>query len=96
MVQRFESVEESTRVGEYVVARVGERDVAHAECGELAQCTEGVTELVAPVCGVRSQGETLKREGRDRPFYTNERGNLATPHCADDVVCREREFKCLS
>ena len=62
MVQRFESVEEPTRIGEYVVARVGECDVAHAECSELAQCAEGVTELVASVRGVRSQGWTLKRE----------------------------------
>jgi hypothetical protein len=49
------------------VARVGERDVAHAECGELAQCTEGVTELVAPICGVWSQGGTQKGEAETDP-----------------------------
>lgn len=49
MVQRFDAVEEPARVGEHVVAHVGERDIAHTECGELAQCAERVAELVAPV-----------------------------------------------
>ena len=39
--------------------------------------------------------DTEKGGGRDGPFYTNERGDLATPRCADDVVCGERKFKRL-
>jgi len=95
MVQRLDTVEEPGRVGEHVVARMGERDVAHAECGELAQRAERVAELVAPVRGVRSQDGHQEGKARDRPFYTNERGDLATPHCTDDVAWGEREFKGL-
>ena len=62
MVQRFDAVEEPARVGEHVVARVGERNVSHPECGELAQCAEGVAELVAPV-GVGGHRGDTRRDG---------------------------------
>ena len=94
-MHRFDAVEEPARVGEHVVARVGERNVSHPECGELAQCAEGVAELVAPV-GVGGHRGIREGMGRDRPFYANERGDLATTRCVDDVACGEREFKCLA
>jgi hypothetical protein len=84
MMEWFEWLQYSARVGEHVVAEMRQCEVAHAEGGELAQRAERVAKVVCSAFQMRI--ERRPENGRDDPSSPKRAAIL--PRCNARVTSR--------